>query len=484
MVSRSHRRMNPGISLNVFVGSPQLLRQFPDGPCLIIDADQHRLDQFRLQHPLEQHPFAIELLQGVVATENVDGLTWHRFNDARFNGPWPLSEWVALAPNLSEIDQCALQPRSLAMFLDQSGLLGNQALPIRLWLRQGNPNEIFNSAGPYLQRLESLLLRYPGLPEEQQIALEDALSQEGLALSDVDDNAWIRPCLRLSEIKPPGVINVLNNLFDRDAYLQIKPGLLGQSDEVLFEHWLNQAKIADVTNLMKKVWMSQSLGMPGVDPDDLVKALGTLFDHHAYRRLKPELIDRSEQELLLDWIRQPNLGELSHEIKQIRQTMPRQIDQIADDDVVIQALSSLFPCSFYRAVRPDLAQMTDLELIRHYCSIGRSEGVELAEGVLMNHALEALTKVFPYAMYRQQCPDLADLDDRSLIEHYCRSGMHQTVDLSEQVVVQQAQSFPASEYEQLRVRVKELEQLLAASTARISELQQTLQASLSESVGE
>ena len=128
--------------------------------------------------------------------------------------------------------------------------------------------------------------------------------------------------------------------------------------------------------------------------------------------------------------------------------------------------------------------MTDLELIRHYCLVGRSEGVELAEGVLMNHALEALTKVFPYAMYRQQCPDLVDLDDRSLIEHYCRSGMRQTVDLSEQVVVQQAQSFPASEYEQLRVRVKELEQLLAASTARISELQQTLQASLSENVGE
>ena len=52
-----------------------------------------------------------------------------------------------------------------------------------------------------------------------------------------------------------------------------------------------------------------------------------------------------------------------------------------------------------------------------------------------------------------------------------------------QIVVQQAQSFPASEHEQLCVRVKELEQLLAASTARISELQQTMQASLSESVG-
>tara|TARA_B100001173_G_scaffold267633_1_gene243658 strand:- start:79 stop:594 length:516 start_codon:yes stop_codon:yes gene_type:complete len=170
-------------------------------------------------------------------------------------------------------------------------------------------------------------------------------------------------------------------------------------------------------------------------------------------------------------------------MRNIRQTMLRRIDQIADDDVVIQALSSLFPYGFYRSLRPDLVQLTDLELIRHYCRVGQNEGVELSEGVLMNHVLEALTKVFPYAMYRQQCPDLADLDDRSLIEHYCRSGLHQTVDVSEQIVVQQAQSFPASVHEQLCVRVKELEQLLVASTARISELQETLQASLSESVG-
>ncbi len=412
--------MNPGISLNVFVGSPQLLRRFPDGPCLIIDADQQRLDQCRLQHPLEQHPFAIELIQGVVATENTDGLTWHRFTDSRFNGPWPLSEWIDLAPNLSEIDQCLLRPRPLASFLDQSGLLGDQTLKIKLWLRQGNPIELLESSGSYLQRVDSILLRYPALPPEQQIGLESALSQAGLVLSEFDDNAWIRQSLTLTELHQPALVNALRLLFDVSAYRQLRPDLSEWSDLDLLQHWLDQ---------FDSVSSAESMRM-------------------------------------------------------IRQSMPRQIDQIADDDVVIQALSSLFPCSFYRALRPDLAQMTDLELIRHYCRVGRSEGVELAEGVLMNHALEALTKVFPYAMYRQQWPDLVDLDDRSLIEHYCRSGMHQTVDLSEQVVVQRAQSFPASEYEQLRVRVKELEQLLAASTARIGELQQTLQASLSESVGE
>ena len=411
--------MNPGISLNVFVGSPQLLRRFPDGPCLIIDADQQRLDQFRLQHSLERHRFAVELTQGVVATENADAVKWHRFTDARFNGPWPLSELVDLAPNLSEIDQCSLRPRPLASFLDQSGLLGDQAMKIKLWLRQGNPIELLESAGPYLPRLESILLRYPALPPEQQIALEGALSQAGLVLSDFDDNAWIRQRLKLSELHQPAFVNALRSLFDVSSYQQLRPDLSEWSDLDLLQHWLDQ------------------------------------FDSVS----------------------------LAESIRNIRQTMPRRIDQIADDDVVIQALSSLFPYCFYRSLRPDLAQLTDLELIRHYCRVGRNEGVELAEGVLMNHVLEALTKVFPYAMCRQQCPDLVDLDDRSLIEHYCRSGLHQMVDLSEQVVVQQAQSFPASELEQLRVRVKELEHLLAASTARISELQQTLQASLSESVG-
>ena len=402
--------MNPAISVNVFVGSPQLLRRLPDGPCLIIDADQQRLDQFRLQHPLEEHPFTVELIHGFVGTENAEELTWHRFNDARFNGPWPLSDWVALAPNLSAIGQCSFQPRSLVSFLDQSGLLGDQALPIKLWLRQGNPIEVLNSAGPYRQRLESILLRYPLLPDEQQIALEEALFQVGLVLSDLDDNAWIRQPLKLIELNQPACVNALRLLFDASAYRKLKPDLREWSDLDLLQHWLDQ-----------------------VDSSSLVDSM-----------------------------------------LNVRQSMPRQIDQIDDDDVVIQALSNLFPYGFYRELRPDLAQLSDLDLIRHYCRDGSAEGVELVEGVLMPHLLEALTKVFPYSIYRQQYPDLEDLDDRSLVEHFCRTGMHQTIDLSEQLVVKKAQSFPDSELEQLRVRVKELEQLLAASTARISELQQTL----------
>ena len=410
--------MNPGSSLNVFVGSPQLLRRLPDGPCLIIEADQQRLDQFRLQHPLEEHRFTVELIQGVVGTENAGGLTWHCFNDTRFNGPWPLSAWVALAPNLDAIGQCTFQPRSFASFLDQSGLLGDQGLPIKLWLRQGNPIEVLNSAGPYRQRLESILLRYPAFPDEQQIALEEALIQAGMVLSDLDDNAWIRQPLKLVELNQPACVNALRLLFDASAYRQLRPDLSEWSDLDLLQHFLDQ-----------------------VDSSSLVDSM-----------------------------------------RNVRQSMPRQIHQIDDDDVVIQALSNLFPYGFYRDLRPDLAPLSDLDLIRHYCRVGRDEGVELAEGVLMPHLLEALTKVFPYALYRQQYPDVADLDDRSLVEHFCRTGMYQTIDLSEQVVVQEAQSFPDSELEKLRVRVKELEQLLTASTARISELQHALPMSGSERV--
>ena len=472
--------MSPGISLNVFVGAPQLLHQFPAGPCLIIDADQQRLDQFRHQAPLGCHGFAIELIQGVVAPENTDGLTWHRFSDARFNGPWPLSAWTDLAPNLSEIDQCSFQPRPLTSFLNQSGLLANQGQTITLWLRQGNPIEILESAGSILQRLDSILLRYPALPAAQNIELENAFSQVGLVLSDLDDNAWVRPYMTLSEIQPVGLINFLRLIFDLDSYLQLKPHLKGLSDDLVLEHWLNRPEAADVVGAMRSVWLSQSLQIPGVDPLEIVKALGELFDHRFYRQLKPELADQLDRELLVDWLQQPDRRELSDEMMCMRQTMPRELDQIPDDDVVIQALLSLFPFGFYRNQRPDLAHLSDQELLRHYCRFGRDEGVELADGVLMPHVLEALTKVFPYALYRTQCPDLADFDDRSLIEHFCRSGMYQTIDLSERSVVQEAQSFPASEQEKLRVRVKELEELLGASTAQILELQQTLLELMSE----
>lgn len=479
MVCRRHRRMSPGISLNVFVGVPQLLRQLPDGPCLVIDADQQRLDQFRLQHPVERHGFAVELIQGVVAPENNEGLTWYRFSDARFNGPWPLSTWVGLAPNLREIDHCSVRPRPLTSFLDDSGLQVAQTARIKLWLRQGNPTHILESAGSTLRRLDSILLRYPALPDVEQIALEKAFSQPGFVLSDLDDNVWIRPSIRFSEIQPSALVNLLKLVFDRDSYLKLYPHLVGYSDDAVLEHWLNQSYAVDVSSDMRKIWLSRLLQVPEIDPPEIVNALDLLFDHHSYRQLKPELADCSDQELMADWLKQPDWRELWVKMNGIRQAMPRQIDQIGDDDLVIQALSSLFPYSFYREQRPDLAQLSDPELVRHYCRVGRDEGVSLTDGVLMPHLMEALIKVFPYTMYRQQCPDLADLDDRSLIEHYCRSGMHQTVDLSEQSVVKGANAFPASEQEQLRVRVKELEQLLVASSAQISELQQALAESVS-----
>lgn len=262
--------MNPGSSLNVFVGSPQLLRRLPDGPCLIIEADQQRLDQFRLQHPLEEHRFTVELIQGVVGTDNADGLTWHCFNDTRFNGPWPLSAWVALAPNLDAIGQCTFQPRSLAFFLDQSGLLLDQALPIKLWLRQGNPIEVLNSAGPYRQRLESILLRYPALPDEQQIALEEALFQAGLVLSDFDDNAWIRQPLKLIELNQPACVNALRLLFDASAYRKLKPDLSEWSDLDLLQHCLDQVDSSSLVDSMRNVRESMPRQIDMIDDDDVV----------------------------------------------------------------------------------------------------------------------------------------------------------------------------------------------------------------------
>ena len=55
--------MNSEPCLNVFVGCPPLLRKLPEGPCLILDADQAALDVFQQQNLVQEHS-NVEALAG------------------------------------------------------------------------------------------------------------------------------------------------------------------------------------------------------------------------------------------------------------------------------------------------------------------------------------------------------------------------------------------------------------------------------------
>ena len=69
---------------------------------------------------------------------------------------------------------------------------------------------------------------------------------------------------------------------------------------------------------------------------------------------------------------------------------------------------------------------------------------------------------------------MTDLDDESLLLYFCRNGLDQRIDLSEESVQSFAGSFPVSEVEVLKSRVKELEQYLDVSRQQVDELRNAL----------
>ena len=398
--------MNSEPCLNVFVGCPPLLRQLPEGPCLILDADQAALDAVQQQNLVQEHSNAVVLQSVVLADSDDDAVIWHRFSDSRFNGVWDRSTWLEIAPNLRELDQSSIQAATFSTVLEQPNLIADSWSSIRLFLRQGDPVQILHGAGPLLKRCSSILLRYPGMPCEKEIDFEEACAAFGLTRAAVDDNAWIPKTSDWSEIQ----VSTLHLLFDASSYRRIRPDLEEWSDSDLLEHWLNSS-----------------------DPSSLVDQM------HRCQRM-----------------------------------MPREMDEVSSDDPVLVALRSLFPYDFYRASRPDLSGMTDEDLLIHYCKNGVFEGIKLSDGVILSDALDALRNVFPYQYYRQINPALIDFDDGSLVHHFCRVGLQQDHDLSEEAITRQLHSFPSDEVQKLRVRVKELEQLLDASIQKLSSLQNAL----------
>lgn len=395
--------MNSEPCLNVFVGCPPLLRKLPEGPCLILDADQAALDVFQQQNLVQEHSNAVVLQSVVLAGPDDDVVIWRRFSDSRFNGVWARSTWHEMAPNLSELDQSSIQASTFATVLEQPNLIADSWGSIRLFLRQGDPVRILYGAGSWLKQCSSILLRYPAMPGEKQREFEVACAAAGFMQPAVDDNAWVPKKSDWSEIQ----VSTLQLLFDASSYREIRPDLQDWSDSALLEHWLNSS-----------------------DPKSLVD-----------------------------------------EMRRSQRMMPRVIDEVRSDDPILEALRSIFPYDYYRSTRTDLSEMTDENLLIHFCRCGVAEGVELSDGIILGDVLEALRSIFPYQFYRQINPLVRDLDDRSLVSHFCCFGLDQGIDLSEDAQTSALHSFPSDEIQQLRVRVKQLEKLLAASSHQLSALQ-------------
>ena len=397
--------------LSVVVGCPSFLRQLPSGPCLILDADRSSLENFCSEQALSEHPSPVAFQQVVLSDSRGEELTWRRFTDHRFNGPWKLSDFHHDYPNLQELETVNVQGQTLADVLEKQPILQECGSKFALIIRQGDPLRALMGAETWLHRCTSIALRGVDVLSSGCSSCELFLSSNGFSLYDKDN-------------------------------LSI---------------WKPQVVEISTSYLVK-----------------LERAVSILLEQFSYKVLHSGLRDASTGELLAYWLAGPPIENVARELLDLQKHSLRQFHEIPEEDPCLQALNALFPFQYYRSLRPDLAHFNDRHLLEHFCTAGLKEGIRLEDGVEMKFAVRALRHVFPYRLYRALCPDLSGLNDQSLLLHFCQKGFEQDVDLSEESVKNFSGSFPISETQILKERIKELEQYLDLSRKQIAELREAI----------
>ena len=157
--------MNPAKHFHVLIGAPTLADHLPEGPCVVIDADEGCLQ--RLRGDLDQFPHhhPCVLLCAAVSAESSQPLQWFSYNDARFDGILSPELRSRSVPNLICLQQQTLNGRTLADLLDQAVLPIEEYQTGHLVLRQGDPMAVLSSAGSWMDTLQIVELAGPDLPD-------------------------------------------------------------------------------------------------------------------------------------------------------------------------------------------------------------------------------------------------------------------------------------------------------------------------------
>ncbi len=471
-------RMTSSQCISVFVGCPASPTQLPDGSCLIVDAADIDGKEWIEKgifctsfDELSGDDFVFKS-QTVLAEFDGQIVDWYKFSDSRFNGPWGLSEFSEQFPNLRLADRREIEGITLSSLLLNLKSLIDPLSTYELIIRQGNPLIALQSAKQWLGRCARISLRCSIISPRRLRYTESFLKSSGFYQSSIDPSVWL-PTLENSSIHLSLVRCGLLALFNEDAYQELHPELKERTDIELMNHWLSQPDFREVAEEMEKS-IRNSLDQEG---------LLALFNADVYRDLHPELKERTDIELMNHWLSQPDFREVAEEMeKSIRNSL----DQ--------EGLLALFNADVYRDLHPELKERTDIELMNHWLSqpdfrevaaqIDRSvrrTPVPFCELTDEDPSLQILHSIFPFDCYRSQRPDISQLSNREIMNHFWQFGQHEGVDLSEKNIHHILLNERLKDYDSrnkiLTARVHELEQLLLCSNAQIGAMQKLIAAS-------
>ena len=319
--------------------------------------------------------------QKVISQCDQELVSWNIFSDNRFNGPWKLSDFSDQFPNLCLHNCRQIEGITLYSLLSNQKILEDPLSTFQLNIRQGDPLAILHSAKEWLARCTNISLHGLICSSSVLTSCEEYLRLCGFCQSDVDPSVW-HPHLEKSSLHLSLIQNCLLALFNAEAYRKLYPELKDNTDIELMNHWLIQPNFREIAEEIEKTLRNK------LDQDGLL----ALFNAEAYRKLYPELKDNTDIELMNHWLIQPNYLEISNNINNFVRCQLFQISELKDGDPALELLLNIFHFSFYRKIRPDLAHLSDKDLLSHYWQLGRHEGTDLSENYIHNYFLENIKK--------------------------------------------------------------------------------------------
>ena len=457
--------------MSVLVGCPASPTQLPDGPCLIVDAesiDQKDLiaQKFYCAHYPEPPVDNVVLLNQTVISEfDHQIIDWNIFSDSRFNGPSTLSELSEQYPNLRLIESRKIEGITLSTVLTHQKIISDPLSTFELILYEGDPLVALQSLKEWLARCTRISLRGLVTSSKSREAAEAFLGASGFCKSSVDSCVWT-PELEISSLHLSIIRCGLLALFNADIYRELYPQAREMTDVELINHWLSQPSFREIAEEMAK-----NIRNP-LDRDGLL----ALFNADIYRELFPQTKEMTDAELINHWLSQPSFREIAKE-------MEKSIHNPLDRD----GLLALFNADIYRELFPQTKEMTDAELIDHWLSQPNFSDVsklindaiqrnpnQLSELTDQDPSLQLLQHIFPFELYRSQRPDLLQISNRELINHYWQNGQYEGIDLSESNVKNILDRDQSLQVDRLTSRVHELEHLLSCANAQISAMQKLI----------
>lgn len=388
-----------GEKITVWVGVLGLARGLPSsGSLLVVEAEPERARELR--HMLRERPEAL-VCEEVLTAENKTTVRWHRFNDARLNGPSDLTFWQERFPNLRQVDEQQRCGRRLGDLLDNwVPNEGEQALaPLHLVLRQGDPLAALEGLGQWIRQLQTVQMMLPWPKETMQLA-ETWLSRQNFVQDPQSETMWNR-------------------------------------DQVATKDRLLKEKEKDKQDLLAaNQQLNNNCETMRAERDFLVAKLEQLtaqWEEHKQEHNRT-LADIQQSQIEADNLRR-QLGVIQQEIQQLISEKSELQQKLETEETMSrndrQALKNLFPLQLYKEVSIELSNLDDDQLILHYLQHGRHEArlksyVELdaelkaslikneeavaklnqleAQFRLTHQQLETLKDVFARLADRQQSP--------------------------------------------------------------------------------